>query len=152
MSDPLYRKEILRLAADAHGAGTLAHATAEGTAHNPTCGDSVHVQLALDAEGRVTALAHETKACVLSQASASILGRGLKGVRRGDIETLRAEIVRMLENKAEPPAPPFADYAAFDGVADIKARHRCVLLPLDAVLKALEMSKPGEAAGIRPKR
>ncbi len=137
MSDPLYRREILRLAADAHGAGTLVHADAKGLAHNPTCGDKVRVQLALDGDGRITALAHETKACVLAQASASILGRDLKGVKLTDIEALRAEIVRMLESKAEPPAPPFADYAAFDGVADIKARHRCVLLPLDAVLDAL---------------
>ncbi len=146
MSDPLYRKEILRLAADAHGAGTLARADAEGLAHNPTCGDTVRVQLALDSAGRIMALGHETKACVLSQASASILGRDLKSVRREDVERLRAEIIRMFESKMEPPAPPFADYAAFDGVADIKARHRCVLLPLDAVLNALTQSRPNHAA------
>ena len=55
--DPLYRREILRLAADATGAGHLPAPDAAATAHNPACGDRVTVELAL-ADGRVTALAH----------------------------------------------------------------------------------------------
>ncbi len=39
MADPLYKKEILRLAADAHGAGRLGEPHVTGVAHNPTCGD-----------------------------------------------------------------------------------------------------------------
>jgi nitrogen fixation NifU-like protein len=137
VSDPLYRKEVLRLAADAHGAGHLSESHHTGVAHHPTCGDKVTVELALDAGGRVTVLAHETKACVLSQASASILGRDLKGRTRGDIEKLRADVSAMLAG-GTPPAAPFDAYTAFDGVTDVKSRHRCVLLPIEAVLKAFE--------------
>jgi NifU-like protein involved in Fe-S cluster formation len=137
MSDPLYKKELLRLAADAHGAGRLAHAGATGEAFNPTCGDRVSVDLSLR-NGRIEAMAHETKACVLVQASASILGQSLKGASRDDVEALANAIAQMLIAKKSPPAPPFEAYAAFEGATEHRNRHRCVLLPVEAVLAAFE--------------
>jgi nitrogen fixation protein NifU and related proteins len=137
MSDPLYNKELLRLAADAHGAGRLAHPDATGEAFNPTCGDKVTVDLSLK-DGRVDAMAHDTKACVLAQASASILGQALKGASREDVEALANEIAQMLIAKSHPPALPFEAYAAFEGATEHRNRHRCVLLPVEAVLAAFE--------------
>jgi NifU-like protein involved in Fe-S cluster formation len=136
MSDPLYRKELLRLAADAHGAGRLAAPDATGVAFNPACGDRVSVDLRLDGD-RVLEIAHETKACVLAQASASILGRSLKGATRTDVQHLHGEIRALLESSSPPPAPPFEAYAAFEGAVEYTSRHRCVLLPVEAVLEAL---------------
>lgn len=142
MTDPLYKKEILRLAADAHGAGRLSGPHITGTAHNPACGDKVIVDVAMEA-GRIAALAHETKACVLSQASASILGRDAKGFSRGQIQELRGAVAAMLAEQAHAPSPPFESYAAFDGVAAHRNRHTCVLLPIDALLAALEAAEAG---------
>lgn len=138
MSDPLYRKEILRLAADAHGAGRLSGEHVTAVAHNPTCGDKVTVDLAVDVNGRVTAMAHDTKACVLAQASASILGQSLKGASRENVETLANDIAAMLVTQTPPPAPPFDAYAAFHGAVEHRTRHRCVMLPVEAVLAAFE--------------
>lgn len=142
--DPLYSKEILRLAADAHGAGHLAKADVIGSAHNPICGDKISVELALNGDGRVSAMAHETKACVLSQASASILGARLKGAAREDVETLANAIAAMLIDNGETPRPPFEPYAVFQGAVTHRNRHRCVLLPLEAVLDAFD-SEPNQA-------
>lgn len=136
MSDPLYRKELLRLAADAHGVGRLSGPHTTGTAHNPACGDKVVFEVGVEA-GRISALAHETKACVLSQASASILGRDAKGLSRADIEELRKNVVALLAGEPAP-QPPFDSYSAFDGVAEHRNRHTCVLLPIDALLAAME--------------
>lgn len=136
MSDPLYRKELLRLAADAHGAGHLSGTYATGTAHNPACGDKVVFEVVTEG-GRISALAHNTKACVLSQASASILGRDAKGLSREDVETLRKNVAAMLTG-APAPAPPFDAYTAFDGVTEHRNRHTCVLLPIDALLRAMD--------------
>jgi nitrogen fixation NifU-like protein len=143
MSDPLYKKELLRLAADAHGAGNLPHAHATGTAFNPACGDRVTMQLMLDANGHIETLAHETKACVLAQASASILGRDAPMHSREEIMRLHAIVTAMLKG-ASPPNPPFDSYSVFDGAIDVISRHTCVLLPLDALLAAFEseMEKP----------
>jgi NifU-like protein involved in Fe-S cluster formation len=151
MSDPLYKREILRLAADAHGAGHLDAPHVTGVAHNPACGDKVSVDLALDAEGRIAAMAHDTKACVLAQASASILGQALKGASRDDVENLANAVGMMLGTKTPPPKAPFDGYAVFEGVIEHRNRRQCVLLPIDAVLKAFEASEDAEPGGIRPK-
>jgi NifU-like protein involved in Fe-S cluster formation len=136
MSDPLYAKPLLRLAANATGAGRLNPFDAEGHAHNPTCGDRVAVTLRFDGAGRISEMAHETQACVLTQASASILGANLAGADKAALENLRAQVSAMLR-EGEPPPSPFADYAALTGAAVYRNRHTCVLLPIDAVLNAL---------------
>ncbi len=137
MSDPLYAKDLLRLAATAVGAGRLSPHDAAGSAHNPTCGDRIGVTLRLDAEGRVAGMAHETQACVLTQASASILGAHLKGANTDTVKALREDVAAMLKNGAVPEAP-FADYSKLAGAATFRNRHTCVLLPIDAVLDALK--------------
>jgi NifU-like protein involved in Fe-S cluster formation len=143
VSDPLYRRELIRLAADAHGAGKLPAPDATGSASNSACGDRVSVTLTL-ANGRITAVAHDTRACVLAQASASILGSALEGHTQADVETLRVALVGMLAEAGAVPGVPFDAYSVFDGVAGHAARHRCVLLPLDAVLDALTRhAEPG---------
>jgi NifU-like protein involved in Fe-S cluster formation len=144
MSDPLYRKEILRLAADAAGAGRLAQPSSSATLTNPACGDRVTVDIAVEG-GRITALAHHTRACILTQASAAILGADAVGLNRTEIASLAVAVRQALAGGDNPPAP-FDAYAAFDGLTEHKARHKCVLLPLEAALEAmefLEMAKPG---------
>ena len=139
MSDPLYKRELLRLAADAHGAGKLAHAHAHGSAFNPACGDRVEMDVALDG-AHISDLAHETRACVLAQASAAILGRKAKGLTRQDVAVLRAAVAAMLEGAAVP-AQPFEAYGAFEGAVEFRNRHACVLLPIDALLDAMGESQ-----------
>jgi nitrogen fixation NifU-like protein len=137
MSDLLYAKGLLRLAAAATGAGRLDPSDAQGAAWNPTCGDRVSVTMTLDDSGRITGLAHETQACVLAQASAAILAAQLPGREPAEVENLRTRVAAMLQGDGAPEAP-FHDYAVLAGAAQHKSRHKCVLLPLDAVLDALK--------------
>jgi nitrogen fixation protein NifU and related proteins len=137
MSDPLYKKALLRLAADATGAGRLPEPHGTGTAHNPTCGDRVSVDLAVE-DGRIIGIALDTKACVLTQASASILGGDATGLTRDEITALHEAVRAMLAEGADAPAAPFNTYEHFDGVAGHRNRHRCVLLPIEAVLMAFD--------------
>lgn len=139
MSDPLYAKDLLRLAASATGAGRLDAFDAEGSAYNPTCGDRVGVTLRLDGSRRIIEMAHETSACVLAQASASLLGANLEGADATSLRKLRADVGAMLR-EGEAPAPPFSGYSALSGAASFRNRHTCVLLPIDAVLDALSKS------------
>ena len=136
MSDPLYAKDLLRLAASATGAGRLAAFDAEGIAYNPSCGDRVSVTLRVDRDGKIVELAHETSACVLAQASASLLGAHSEGADAASIRRLREAVGAMLR-EGQVPAPPFSGYAALSGAAPYRNRHTCVVLPIDAVLDAL---------------
>jgi NifU-like protein involved in Fe-S cluster formation len=142
MSDPLYRKELLRLAADATGAGRLENPHVSATAHNPACGDRITMDIRLE-DGRIVALAHHTQACVLAQASAAILGAQAKGLDHTGLQMLAESVAAMLSG-GELPHAPFQAYSAFDGVIGHPGRHTCVLLPLNAALKALEISEPAK--------
>jgi nitrogen fixation protein NifU and related proteins len=142
MSDPIYRRELLRLAADAVGAGRLEAPHGSATVHNPACGDRVTVDITLE-KGRIAALKHNAQACVLTQASAAILGAEAVGLDHAGLSSLRDRVAAMLEGGPVPP-PPFEAYGAFDGVAEHKGRHVCVLLPLEAALEALDMLEATE--------
>ncbi|HUE65876.1 MAG TPA: iron-sulfur cluster assembly scaffold protein [Rhizomicrobium sp.] len=141
--DPLYRREVLRLAADAMGAGRLTAPDATATAYNPACGDRVTVELALE-DGRVTGMAHATQACVLTQASAALLAAKAIGQTRARLSELAEEVQAFLKGG---PAPE--GYQVFEGVAGHAGRHICVLLPLEAALEALERAEESAGAAKR---
>ena len=136
LSDPLYRRELLRLAADAAGAGHLTSPDATASVRNPACGDRVTVELALDFSpeggGRIAAIAHVTHGCVLTQASAALLAGAARGHDAASLGTLADNVRAFLKGG---PAPQ--DYDVFDGVTGHAGRHVCVMLPLEAALKAL---------------
>jgi nitrogen fixation protein NifU and related proteins len=142
VSDLPYTTDVLRLAAEANGAGRLSPPCLSHTERNPVCGDRTTVDLRL-AGDRIAAMAHDTKACVLTQASASILGAALTGHSPLELVQLRHDVEAMLKGGPAPDGA-FSRYAHLAEVARHPARHRCVLLPLDAALKAAsEPSEPG---------
>jgi NifU-like protein involved in Fe-S cluster formation len=144
MDDPLYPRALLRLAADARGAGRLDPADASASVHNPACGDRVTVTLRLERD-RVADLAHDTQACLLAQAAAALLAGQAAGQTPAGIAAL-ADRIRAMLAQGMPPPPGFG---IFEGAAAHPGRHVCVLLPFEAALKALEGAYPG---GVRPQR
>ena len=139
--DPLYRREVLRLAADATGAGHLPAPDAMASLHNPACGDRVTVELAM-ADGRIAAVAHTTRACILTQASAALLAAAAPGRDGAGLAALTAEVRAFLRGAAAD-ENGLGGYDVFEGLRDHAGRHVCVLLPLEAALKALENPEIG---------
>ncbi len=145
MSDLPYTIEVLRLAAEAIGAGRLPPPCVSHTEVNAVCGDRCTVAVRLEGDA-ITALAHETRACVLTQAAASILGASLPGHTVADLAHLRDAVQQMLMGGAAP-SGTFGSFSQLSEVARHPARHRCVLLPIDAALKAA--SEAREPSGQR---
>ena len=139
--DELYRKDLLRLAAEATGNGRLPSPTATVTVDNPLCGDRVTFDVAVD-DGRVAAAAHTVRGCVLCQASASVLGTHATGAAAAGLREVRESVRGLLAGRAD--AQPWPELAAFEPVAAHKSRHRCVLLPFDAAIEAAELSARDE--------
>jgi SUF system NifU family Fe-S assembly protein len=134
--DELYHKDVLRLAARASGAGRLPAPAATVTLSNPICGDQVTVDVVCEG-ARISDLAFDVKACVLCQASASILGETAQGETAQTLAELSRALSAMLKKSAAPPRGKFSAYAALAPVAAHPSRHTCVLLPLDALREAL---------------
>jgi NifU-like protein involved in Fe-S cluster formation len=137
--DALYTKALLRLAADAHGFGRLPKPEASGDAHSAMCGDRIHVDLAL-ANDHIVELGHDTKACVLTQASASLLAQAAIGRSQADMVEARKVIAEYL-NGGPRPEGAFEGFQVFDALRDHATRHACVLLPFRAVDKAFAAKK-----------
>ncbi|MCP1336047.1 iron-sulfur cluster assembly scaffold protein [Futiania mangrovi] len=137
MSDLPFTKEILRIAARATGAGRLDVPDGTATRRSPTCGDRITVDVTL-CDHAIRSLSHDTRACVLCQASAAILAASAIGKTQNSLRDLRETVAAMLKEGGAPPAAPFADYALLQPAATHRNRHGCVLLPIDAALEALE--------------
>lgn len=136
MISDLYQKDLLRIAARAAGDGRLEDADGSARADNPMCGDRVTMDVKL-ADGAIAAVGHEVKACILCQASASLIGENAPGRSAAEIDTVAGAVEAMLKNGAEAPGGDWRDFAAFDGVRPVKSRHTCVLLPFQALREAL---------------
>lgn len=139
-SDALYQDALLRLARAARGAGRLGAPDASAERDNPLCGDDVTVDVAVR-EGRVSALGHRVRGCVLCQASASVLGAVALGRSAGEIADARRALAAMLREGGSVPASPWEELAVFLPVRDVPSRHECVLLPFDALEDALGRAK-----------
>lgn len=132
----LYHARLVRLAREAAGAGTLEAPDGSATVDSPLCGDEVTFQVKV-CGGKVAAVAHRVRGCVLCQAAASVLGRAAPGSTPTEIADARAAVARMLEGGGPAPGGRFADVAAFTPVAAVPSRRGCVLLPFDALGQAL---------------
>jgi nitrogen fixation NifU-like protein len=144
----IYNAAMLRLAAEAAGAGRLPAPDGSAEVINPVCGDRITVDVALEG-GRIVGLGYAVHACVLMQASASLLGRHAPGRTAAEIAAVAAEVEAMLENAGAAPGGVFAGYAALAPVCAHRSRHSCVMLPLRALRAALAAggaTDPGSSA------
>lgn len=137
MSDDLYAKELLRWAADVSHAGHLPDPKRAATVNNAMCGDKVTIEFAVDPTHEVTDCRHDTKACVLTQASAAIIAAKAGGEDAQGLAHVKAQVTAMLKEGAAAPGGKWSAYEIFAPVREHKSRHTCVLLPLEAAEKAL---------------
>lgn len=139
MIEALYNRRIKELADAAHGAGALAQPTGTALRDSPLCGDRVRMQVVVR-DGRIDALAHEVKGCLLCRAAASVVGLHAKGLPIGDAEKLRGRVAALLGGGDSPPGGPAAgsDLDCFEPVRHHRSRHGCVLLPFEALAEAVK--------------
>lgn len=135
--DEIYNTRILELAGAISHTDRLTDADGTATAHSKLCGSTVTVDLKLDA-GRVGAFGQSVKACLLGQASASVMAREIVGSTPEELREIGREMRAMLKEGGPVPTGRWADLAALEPVRNYKARHASTLLVFDAVEKALD--------------
>ena len=135
MSEALYQQAIKDLARAAHGAGRLAAADGKALLDNPFCGDRVAVEIARR-DGRIAAIAHETRGCLLCRAAASILGLRAVGHDAAGIAAAQAALRALLAGAGAAPSG-WPEFAVFVPARAHSSRHGCVLLPFAALAVAL---------------
>jgi NifU-like protein involved in Fe-S cluster formation len=143
-SDVLYQTAIKQFAAADHGHGQLEDASGEARLDNRLCGDRVHMQVSV-VDGRIVALAHQTRGCLLCRAAASLLGARAVGEDAAAIEAVADQLEALLKASAPIPAA-WPELAMFVPARAYASRHRCVLLPFRALVEALHKVSDGGTA------
>jgi NifU-like protein involved in Fe-S cluster formation len=136
----LYNRDILRLAASIPHLGRLDGAQASVEKSSPVCGSRVTVDVELDGEGRVCALAQEVKACALGQASAALMGREAIGKSPDDLARAHDALAGYLSGCRGDPGD-WPGLAVFEHARPFTARHASILLPFEAAAEAAERAK-----------
>lgn len=137
MSEDLYHKTLIDLAALPEE--RLEQADRSTTVDNPLCGDRVTLDVQLK-DRKITAVGREVRACLICQASAAVLSRTAIGQTLEQVTETAQKVREMLKSDGQPPDGDWAEMANFQPVADYRSRHGCVLLPFDALKKALSES------------
>ena len=135
--DEVYNTRILELAASIPNAKRLNAPQATATTHSKLCGSTVTVDLNMDGD-KVTDFGQSVKACLLGQASASVMGREIIGSTISELRHVAQTMRDMLKRDGPPPEGRWSDLVVLQPVKDYKARHTSTLLVFDAVENAID--------------
>ena len=133
-AQPLYTTTILRLAASLAESRALEREDGRAEVRSPTCGSRIATSVQLE-DGRVAALSQQVHACAFGQASAALVEQQAVGRSREEIEAASAQMNAWLCGDASDPGWGFAALAP---ARTRTARHGAILLPLRALLAAIE--------------
>ena len=97
----LYQEIILDHAKNPRNKGKCEGFNHDAKAHNPLCGDKVHIYLKLDKDKNISGLSFEGEGCAISLASASILTDTLKGRDLQFSKKVTDDFLNMLKNKSK---------------------------------------------------
>ena len=97
---------------------------------NPFCGDEIHLQIRLDAGGRVSEVGFQGEGCSINQATGSMLSEAIKGLTLSEAAGLSDRFHRMMQG-SEPTPEQLADLGDLGSMAkvrDFPVRIKCALL------------------------
>jgi nitrogen fixation NifU-like protein len=137
MRDELYHQAILELAKRAKAASRLSAPDVSVTVDNPLCGDRVTLDLTL-ADGRVREVGHRVRGCLLCQAAAVAIGERAPGATPAALRAVARDLGEAIARAPEAAGRQWPELAVFAPVHAHKSRHDCVLLPFEALTRALD--------------
>ncbi len=142
----LYQEIILDHAKNPRNKGKCDGYNHDAKAHNPLCGDKVHIFLKLDKDKNIKGLSFEGEGCAISLASASILTDILKGKDMSFTKKIANDFLSMLKNKTKITLNSLSDdqlttINSLSGVQEFPMRIKCATMAWHTVLSALKEKK-----------
>ena len=129
--------EIIKIASNTTNVGLTNKYTFKSIKKNSTCGDLIKIEL-ISINSKIYSMKYETESCVYCEASASLLAKKIKTM---PINIIKKELNRVKENvkvnKNFNFHKKFEEFKFLINKKNLK-RINCVLLPIEAVLKALK--------------
>ncbi len=132
----IYKERLLQLFREPLGTGEPDPGAFRGWAKNRTCGDEVAFYSQTNQEGIITHCWQNTAGCAIATATSSLLVQALAGKSREEyrqtIQRIRALVYEGHDDGIS------EELKLLSAVHELRSRHDCVGVSLDAASKALE--------------
>ena len=135
----MINSKIIKIASSTNNVGLKNKYTHKSFAKNSLCGDRIKMEFIAD-KSIIKSIRYETESCILCEASASLFSEKLKGTK---IKVLIKEIEKFKKIKKNIKFNIPNKFKEFNDLINKKNINRlnCVILPMDAFLKAFKMIK-----------
>ena len=139
----LYQEIILDHGKNPRNKGRCEGYNHDAKAHNPLCGDKVHIYLKLDEEKKIVDLSFEGEGCAISLASVSILTDILKGKELSFTKKISEDFLNMIKNKTKITLNSLTEdqvttITSLSGVQEFPMRVKCATMAWHTLLSAIE--------------
>lgn len=136
--DDLYQEIVMDHYRSPRGAARLDHVPNSRAHENPTCGDSLKLEVVVGADGLIERVLFDGKGCAISTASASLMTESVRGLSVAEARERASSFIKAL--RGDIPADTLdgmGDLAAFKGIASFPVRVKCATLAWHALLVSL---------------
>ena len=129
---------IIKIASYTKNTGLSNNFTHKSTIKNSLCGDFIKTEFIIK-KSKVKSMRYETESCILCEASASLFSRKIKNHK---VNTLIREIKMFKKLKKNFKNNFPKKFKEFNQLLEKKNKNRfnCVILPMEAFLKAIKMN------------
>ena len=128
---------IIKIASNTKYMGLKNDFTHKSALKNSLCGDSIKVEFIAN-KSKIKSMRYETESCVLCEASASLFSRKIKNAKIRNLEKEIKKIKNFKQNSNHNFSMRFKEFNKLINKSNI-SRLNCVILPMDAFLKAFKI-------------
>ena len=132
----MINNKIIKLASNTKNIGLKNAFTHRSSIKNHLCGDLIKTEFILE-KSKIKSMRYETEACILCEASASLFA---KKIRNKNIRIFTKQIKQLKKQIIDTNLKLPKKFEEFNQLIDKenKSRISCVILPIDAFLKAFK--------------
>ena len=130
--------KIIKIASNTKYVGLKNNFTHKSSLKNSLCGDYIKVELIAN-KSKIKSMRYETEACILCEASASLLANKINKIRFDDLKKDLNNLKKIKKNKNLNYPLKFNELKKLLNKKTLK-RINCVILPMEALFKAFKIS------------
>ncbi|MFT8554085.1 MAG: iron-sulfur cluster assembly scaffold protein [Zymomonas mobilis] len=137
MAEPLYTRDILKLATSIPFEERLEIADGRAEKRAPICGSQMACDVCLDDNQHITEIGLDISACALGQASAALMGQDIIGRSLPELKETLQQLKAYLAGEIED-ITSWPSLMALSAARPHKGRHGAICLPFETVIAAFE--------------
>jgi len=136
--DDLYMEIILDHYRSPRNKADLSHVSDQSLHENPSCGDTVKLEVLTGENGRIHTLRFDGHGCAISTASASLMSERLIGKTPNEARSFIQTFLKILRGEDDRGIPEeWGDLVVLGGIRQFPMRVKCATLPWHAMEKTL---------------